>query len=230
MLGKLIGTVVAAKAINSVAKAVRESAEEKEYEARERRRQEAEEIEREAAERRRKEAAENRRLMADAAEKEHRRRMVEAEAAEKRRRIEVAEKMGMIPVSRDCSEFCDEDHTNVVRYFLGMGFENIHLKELRDLKHRRFGRDLCGSVKTVSINGDDSFKKGDYFPPSAYVLISFHLYPDSPSVPIPELEEKKAERDRRAGIKSKKTCAYCDSYVVDENGFCPRCGAPLGRR
>jgi len=91
-------------------------------------------------------------------------------------------------VNCSASTFYQKQYMEVIHALLGMGFTNINAVEIR--KHRQgfFTKNIYGQVESVSINGNDSFKKGDRFVKEAHVVVSFHVFIDSPHVVIPELE------------------------------------------
>ncbi|CAM4202225.1 hypothetical protein AT575_03315 [Streptococcus penaeicida] len=57
--------------------------------------------------------------------------------------------------------------------FKNMGFKNINLVKIKDVTFLK-NKELLDIVDDVSINGDNSFKEGDYFPKDAKVKISYH--------------------------------------------------------
>lgn len=94
----------------------------------------------------------------------------------------------MIFVNCSASNFYQKQYMEVIHAMLGMGFTNVNAIEIR--RHRRgfFTNNIYGQVESVSINGNESFKKGDRFAREAHVVVSFHVFIDSPHVVIPELE------------------------------------------
>lgn len=97
-------------------------------------------------------------------------------------------KKDMIFVSCSASHFYQRQYMEVIHAMLGMGFTNVNVVELRQHRQGLFTKNIYGQVETVSINGNDSFKKGDRFSKEAHVVVSFHVFRDSPHVVIPELE------------------------------------------
>ena len=95
---------------------------------------------------------------------------------------------GMIFVNCSASNFYQKQYMEVIHAMLGMGFTNVNAIELRRHKRGFFTNNIYGQVESVSINGNDSFKKGDRFAREAHVVVSFHVFKDSPHVVIPELE------------------------------------------
>lgn len=94
----------------------------------------------------------------------------------------------MVFVNCSASNFSQKQYMEVIHALLGMGFTNVNAVELR--RHRRnfFTNNIYGQVESVSINGNENFKKGERFAREAHVVVSFHVFKDSPHVVIPELE------------------------------------------
>lgn len=192
----------------------------------------------------------------------------------------------MVFVNSSASDFYQRNYLDVIRNLLGMGFTNVNASEIRQHRNNFFTRNIYGQVESVTINGDSSFKKGDRFAKGAHVMVSFHVYKDSPKVVIPELQKRPepSERyygnyqqpinvnvninnggpyggvyvDQRSGgvypdqrsqfpnsdfdyaaygYKNVPSwadepmpsyhCQYCGSLIMNRDGFCPRCGAPI---
>lgn len=100
----------------------------------------------------------------------------------------------MVFVNHKAEYFYQKQYTDVIHDLLGMGFTNVNAVELRKHKKSIFTKKLYGQVESVSINGDDSFSKGERFAKGAHVVVSFHVYKDSPHVTIPELEYRNNPR------------------------------------
>lgn len=96
----------------------------------------------------------------------------------------------MIFVNCSASDFYQKQYMEVIYALLGMGFTNVNVVELREHREGFFTRKIYGQVESVSINGKDSFHKGERFAREAYVVVSFHVFKDSPHVVIPELENR----------------------------------------
>lgn len=164
---------------------------------------------------------------------------------------------GVIFVSCTASSFRGADYLDVIHNLQGMGFTNININEIRH--NRNFlTRNIYGKVESVSINGNSEFQKGDMFAQGAHVVVSFHVYKDSPRVEIPELYRRTEHLDRQLGYQQPVNvnvniqnelphydnnpsvsnhsgeattwyrCAYCGATIPNSKGFCPRCGAALG--
>lgn len=68
-------------------------------------------------------------------------------------------------------DYIGEDYEAVVKQFEEMGFENIVTIDLND-SGLAFWND--GKVKSVSIDGNDSFEDSSYFYPDDKVIIKYH--------------------------------------------------------
>ena len=140
-------------------------------------------------------------------------------------RDKTAEENDTIKVCISAEEFSDRDYREVINILIANGFTNIQVNEIRDLKNSFFDQYDYGQVSRVSINGKEEFEEDDVFPAGAYVLVDFHLYVDSPSPDIPELEalKKRSFPEPEAPI----VCEYCDCTVDKGITKCPYCGAPI---
>lgn len=68
-------------------------------------------------------------------------------------------------------DYIGEDYKAVVKQFEEMGFENIVTIDLEDSGLAFWNND---KVKSVSIDGNDSFESINYFDPDAKVIIKYH--------------------------------------------------------
>lgn len=108
--------------------------------------------------------------------------------SEKRSKTIIYDSQGMLAVNKPSEDFSGIDYMEAIHTLIGIGFTNIKTHEIREYRNNFFNKNMYGRVVSVSINGDSDFKKKDIFPKTAYVLVSFHVFKDSPSVIIPELE------------------------------------------
>ena len=91
-------------------------------------------------------------------------------------------------VNCSANDFYQKQYMEVIHAMLGMGFKNVNAVELRQHRQGLFTKNIYGQVESVSINGINNFKRGDRFAKEAHVVVSFHVFKDSPHVVIPELE------------------------------------------
>ena len=68
-------------------------------------------------------------------------------------------------------DYIGEDYEAVAKQFEEMGFENIVTIDLNDSGIAFWNE---GKVKSVSIDGNDSFENSSYFYPDAKVIIKYH--------------------------------------------------------
>lgn len=139
----------------------------------------------------------------------------------------------------------NKDYRQVIDILLGKGFTNIETYEIREYRNSFFNRDMYGKVKSVSINGNSSFRKKDVFNVDAYVLISFHVFKDSPPIIIHKLEQLKSRYEFNYAQphysepqyviinndkETESFCEYCDCRIEESWFTCKHCGAPIGRK
>lgn len=96
----------------------------------------------------------------------------------------------MVFINQGASGFYQKNYMDVIHSLLGMGFYNVNAVEIRQHKQGFFTRQIYGQVQSVSINGNDHFSKGERYARGAHVVVSFHVFKDSPHVVIPELEHR----------------------------------------
>ena len=98
----------------------------------------------------------------------------------------------MVFVNVSAADFQQKNFLDVIRNLLGMGFTNVNVYEIRQHNEGFFTRNIYGKVESVSINGNSSFVKGARFARGAHVLVSFHVFKNSPKVYIPDLQNRAA--------------------------------------
>ena len=81
-----------------------------------------------------------------------------------------------VQVSASIKDLKKETVENLVKIFKSYGFENVEAKNMRDLIIGLFSKE--GEIESITINGDSSFSKGDWFPADAIVIITYHGFPD----------------------------------------------------
>ena len=143
-----------------------------------------------------------------------------------------------ISVGQSSEEFVGSNYRQTINALLGRGFTNISTQEIRQYKNNIFNRDAYGRVVSVTINGTKSFNRRTTFPKDAYVLVSFHVFRDSPPAIIPELNNSQYSEPNRssdsysyrnANVDEELFCEYCDCRVDKSWALCKYCGAPIGR-
>lgn len=66
-----------------------------------------------------------------------------------------------------------------------MGFTNIHLQRADDIKIGLFSKE--GTIKSISISGNDNFTETDEFNYNSNITIIVHTKPDSGCTDITEI-------------------------------------------
>lgn len=81
-------------------------------------------------------------------------------------------------VTMPCSmtDYKGENYEVVIQELNNLGFHNVETAEKKDLVLGWLTKD--GEVYKVSINGNSEFEKGDRFPKSAKVVVTYHTYKD----------------------------------------------------
>lgn len=76
-------------------------------------------------------------------------------------------------LNADADEYVGQNYKEVVADLNDAGFDDIKLTEIKDLTSDSSMDD--GYVESVSIGGEDNFKKGDSFPDDSKVIIKYHI-------------------------------------------------------
>jgi len=71
------------------------------------------------------------------------------------------------------------DYHDVKKDFKKAGFKNIKLKKHKDLVTGWVTKD--GEVESISVDGDDDFSSGTWYPSNTKVIITYHTFPDEES-------------------------------------------------
>lgn len=96
-----------------------------------------------------------------------------------------------VKVLSDESEFTYGNYKDAVQKLRELGFTNIKEEPLYDI---RFGITAEGSVDNVTINGSDTYKRGDVFKKDAEVVVSYHMKEeDNPDKPVESKPEEIVE-------------------------------------
>ena len=81
-----------------------------------------------------------------------------------------------VKITVDQSDFKGENYKIVKEKLTDMGFKNINTEKVADLKFGILSSE--GDVKEVTINGDNDFKKDDYFDEQSIIKIYYHVFKD----------------------------------------------------
>lgn len=79
---------------------------------------------------------------------------------------------GNIRIKKTSDDFSGNSYEAVLGELKGKGFSNITFQEVEDLTSSGPMKD--GTVESVSINGDSSYKANSSFPKDAEVIITYH--------------------------------------------------------
>lgn len=77
-----------------------------------------------------------------------------------------------VTITRSAKEFCDKKYETVEKYFKQLGFKNIKIQPIKDIK---IGSSDYRKVKNIKINGSH-FSKGDNIDKRNTVVIEYHDY------------------------------------------------------
>ena len=83
----------------------------------------------------------------------------------------IAIENGLIPVGSSSYSLIGQDYQAVQAHFESAGFKNIKLQKLNYEKLKFW---TSGEVVSITIEGDSSFTRDDYFSPDSTVYISYH--------------------------------------------------------
>lgn len=83
----------------------------------------------------------------------------------------IAIENGLIPAGSSSYSLIGQDYQAVQAHFESAGFKNIKLQKLNDEKLKFW---TSGEVVSITIEGDSSFTRDDYFSPDSTVYISYH--------------------------------------------------------
>ena len=91
-----------------------------------------------------------------------------------------------VEIKTDKSEFVYKNYKDVIKKINELGFTNIVEKPMYDIV---FGWTEEGEVDNVTINGSDTYKRGDVFKKDTEIVVSYHLKEeDDPSKKVDNLE------------------------------------------
>ena len=91
-----------------------------------------------------------------------------------------------VEIKTDKSEFVYKNYKDVIKKINELGFTNIVEKPMYDIV---FGWTEEGEVDNVTINGSDTYKRGDIFKKDTEIVVSYHLKEeDDPSKKVDNLE------------------------------------------
>lgn len=81
-----------------------------------------------------------------------------------------------VKMDKPASDYCYKNYKETEYSLKTLGFTNIEFNVLYDIV---FGLTTEGSVDSVSIDGNNDFKRGDVFSQDAHIIITYHMKEDS---------------------------------------------------
>lgn len=85
-----------------------------------------------------------------------------------------ADHTGQVQAPEDVTALEGQSYDTAAEAFAAAGFKNIRLEKAEDLITGWLTKD--GEVKTVTIDGENNFFKGDWFEPNVAVVITYHTF------------------------------------------------------
>lgn len=79
-----------------------------------------------------------------------------------------------VEITVNNNDFQGENYKIATKKLKDMGFKNIKIEKVEDLKYGIFKED--GDVKEVTINGGNDFKKGDYVDEKSTIKVYYHTF------------------------------------------------------
>lgn len=78
----------------------------------------------------------------------------------------------VVEVPADAKKYKGEEYNQVIRELKDMGFENVETEVVEDLVTGWITKN--GEVEKVTINGNNEFKKGDWFKKDSTIVVTYH--------------------------------------------------------
>ena len=96
-----------------------------------------------------------------------------------------------VEIKSDKNDFVNKNYKDVIASLEELGFINIVEEPMYDIV---FGFTSEGEVENVTIDGSDTYKRGDIFPKDVKIVVSYHLKEDNdPSKIKPPYDTDKAQ-------------------------------------
>ena len=95
-----------------------------------------------------------------------------------------------VKINCDESEFVFENYVDVINKLKELGFTNITENPMYDII---LGWTEEGEVDSVTINGSDSYRRGDVFDKNVEVVVSYHLKQEDDPSNVPEISYEESE-------------------------------------
>lgn len=119
-----------------------------------------------------------------------------------------------VKMQLDKSEFIHKNYETVIQQFRDLGFYNIIEKPMYDIV---LGWTDEGEVENVTINGSDTYKRGDIFKKDSEIIISYHLKEENdPSKAKPPYDISTAKSKKYQNVVSDFQVAGFTNVVTEE--------------
>ena len=127
------------------------------------------------------------------------------------------EQEGKVQAPITSSSAMGENYADIVTQFEKAGFTNITTEGLEDLITGFLHEE--NDVKEISIDGDTSYKKDEWFDPDARVVIRYHSYPETSSAQNADESSDAGDKDedkKSGGDKEKSSKKESAKTAKDE--------------
>lgn len=146
----------------------------------------------------------------------------------------------LIKPTRSSDDYCGENALEIARELLGVGFESVTLKPIRELNER--AKKKYGEIESISINGKDEFLGVKKFPSTSYIVIEYSDFKTNVDIGVyssvakitpgvmnrNELKVNNREHSVLPLSEEKRFCPYCGSVLAIAGArFCACCGEKL---
>ena len=127
---------------------------------------------------------------------------------------------GEIKLESDSEELKGKMYVVVEKNMQDLGFKNVTTTKIEDLVTGGAIKD--GEVEKVTINGETSFKSGDWIDEDAKIVIYYHAFQPKEESPVEEAsedpeEELETEHDKTRKYECGETAHYDDFDITVEN-------------
>ena len=165
--------------------------------------------------------------------------VIAATAQKQAQKDDAVEKNGKLYIkpTRSSEDYLGENAYDVVQELLGVGFESVTLKSVKELGERATKK--YGNIKSISINGNSEFLGIKRVPASSYIVIEYLDFKEDVSSTVytnvtrlktgkissSEEIEYSSHKSKVTQSAAKSFCPYCGKKILNENArFCSACG------
>lgn len=90
-----------------------------------------------------------------------------------------------------------KNYLDIVQVFEDAGFTNIKTEAIDDLVFGWLTKD--GEIESISINGESSYSKGDWYPATSEIIITYHTFPSSSTAETEEQTNSAEQNNHSEG-------------------------------